>query len=152
MGMRATFKVACWALAALALGGCSGTGVQAVTAAPTASVSTAPDRAAAAVARNAPQLLEVAKRFGDQGCAYGKQGSSCSTDRVALGRLAGALQKDLDAAAPWGADVADLAERTASRLAAVAVLAEDETRPGAMLDTELVLLSRDLQEWSAHSG
>jgi hypothetical protein len=104
------------------------------------------------VARNAPQLLEVVKRFGDQGCAYGKQGSSCSTDRVALGRLAGAMQKDLDAAAPWGAEVADLAERTASRLAAIAVLAEDETRPGAMLDTELVLLSRDLQEWSAHSG
>lgn len=139
-------------LAAIALAGCSATGVQSPTAPPTASVSAGPSKAAAAVARNKPQLLEVAKRFGDQGCAYGRQGTSCSTDRLALGRLAGAMQKDLDAAAPWGADVADLAEKTASRLAAVAVLADDESYPGSMLDTELVLLSRDLQEWSAYGG
>jgi len=150
--MRATFGGALAALAAMALAGCSATGGQSPTEPPTASVSAAPSKAAAAVARNKPQLLEVVRRFNDQGCAYGRQGTSCSTDRVALGRLAGALQKDLDAAAPWGADVAVLAEKTASRLAAVAVLAEDEKRPGSMLDSELVLLERDLQEWSAYGG
>lgn len=150
--MRATFRGALAALAAMALAGCSATGAQSPTEPPTASASAGPSKAAAAVARNKPALLEVAQRFSDQGCAYGRQGTSCSTDRLALARLAGAMQKDLDAAAPWGADVATLAETTASRLAAVAVLAEDESRAGSMLDTELTLLSKDLQEWSAYGG
>lgn len=150
--MRATFGGALWALAALALGGCTGTGVQPATEAPSASVSASPNRAAAAVARNKPQLLEVVQRFQDQGCAYGRAGDSCGVDLIAIGRLADAMQKDLDAAAPWAPEVADLAERTSSRMAAVSVLAGDESHPGSMLDTELTLLSKDLQQWSAYGG
>lgn len=104
------------------------------------------------MARNKPQLLEAVKRFQDQDCAYRPAGATCAQDRATIARLADASQKDLDGAAPWAAEVAELAETTASRLAAVAILAEDPKRPGNMIDTELTLLTRDLQSWSAYGG
>lgn len=140
------------ALAALALSGCSGTGVQAVTAAPTAPASAGPSKAVVAVARNKPQLLEVVRRFNDQGCAYGRSGETCSTDTVALGRLAGAMRMDLDGSKPWSPEVADLAGQTASRLASVEVLLKDPAGMESVLDTQLVQLERDLQSWSAYGG
>ena len=95
---------------------------------------------------------EAVQRFRDQDCAYFPAGATCATDRAAIARLADAMQKDLDRTAPWAAEVEDLADKTASRLAAVAILAEDPKRPANMIDTELTLLTRDLQSWSAYGG
>lgn len=154
--MRATRKGALAALTIMALTGCAAEGGQSPTAPPTASASVAPtattSQAAAAIARNKPQLLEAMQRFQDQDCAYFPAGATCAADRAAIARLADAMQKDLDRTAPWAAEVEDLADKTASRLAAVAILAEDPKRPANMIDTELTLLTRDLQSWSAYGG
>ncbi len=153
--MNATYRGVLWILSAILLGGCGATGVQnQPTATPTASFSLgvekappSPPKAVTVIGRNWVGMLEVMQRFSDLGCAGGRAGESCSLNRRELGRLAGIMQTDLDAAAPGVGEVSRLAEKTASRLAAVAVLAEDDSAPASSLDMELTLLKKDLDSW-----
>lgn len=153
--MRATIGGALLALTAIALGGCTTEGVRPVTGPSTATVSlatpTSVSTAAAAVARRKDDLIEVIERFKDQGCAYGRTGTSCSSDRSKIKRLVDTMRSDLDNAAPWAATVESLAKRTSSRLAAVSMMTADMKPAGAMLDTELTALVQDLESWSTVS-
>lgn len=152
--MNATYRGVLWILSTILLGGCGATGLQnQPTATPTASFSLGvekapprPPKAITVIGRNWVGMLEVMQRFNDQGCADGRPGESCSLDRRELGRLAGIMQTELDAAAPGVGEVSKLAEKTASRLAAVAVLADD-SYPASSLYMELTLLKKDLDSW-----
>lgn len=158
--MRATFGGALLALAAIALSGCTGAGVQPVTGAPAASTPTTtislatPTSAGSAadmVNRRSEELIETMERFKDQGCAYGRKGTTCSLDRSRIHRMSTIMRVELDNSAPWAAGVEALAKRTSSRLAAVSSMTQDPGGGGALLDTEMTALIQDLTSWSSVS-
>ena len=153
--MRATFGGALLALSAIALGGCTGTGVQPATGPSTASASvvsiaspTTTSTAADIFDRRGDDLIDAIQSFKDQGCAYGRAGTTCSQDRARIHRLVNVIRAELDAAAPWAPAVDSLAKRTSSRLAAVSMMTGEGQKGGALLDTELTSLVIDLEDWS----
>jgi len=160
--MRATFKGALAALAAVALAGCTGTGVQAPTEAPTASVSAAPKTVqqvtAAVTSETRTFLANVAGRFDNNACqlvlerkAPGPERDLCAKDLAMIGRHAGTILADLEAQRPWPAAVEDRAQMTSKRLRAVVLAAADDTQVQVFSDAVLFLL-RDLKAWSAPKG
>ena len=153
--MNATLGGAFLALAAMGLGGCSQTGVQPATGPSTPSASvvsiaspTSAGTAADVFKRRGDDLIEIIERYKDQGCAYGRSGTTCAVDKAKIRRQVDIVRAELDAAKPWAPAVQDLAKRTASRLTAVSMMTGDSGNGGAMLDTELTSLVVDLDSWS----
>lgn len=153
--MRATFGGALLALSAIALSGCTAEGVQPVTGPSTPSASvvsiaspTSTGTAADILNRRGDDLIEVIQSYKDQGCAYGRTGTTCSQDQARIHRMADIIRAELDAVKPWSPAVESLADRTSRRLAAVSRLTEGSARGGSMLDTELTSLVVDLESWS----
>ena len=156
--MNATLGGAFLALAAMGLGGCSQTGVQPATGPSTPSASvvsiaspTSAGTAADIFERRGDDLIEVIERYKDQGCAYGRSGTTCTADQAKMHRLVDIMRAELDAAKPWAPAVQDLAKRTASRLTAVSMMTEPSEHGGSMLDTELTSLVVDLDSWTTVS-
>lgn len=108
-------------------------------------------RPAAVVAGDRDQILQEIQRYNDRLCLNNSSSADCALSLQALNRMAKTLMLKLDATKPWSYDVAELAERTATHLAAVGVLSGEYASP-SMIDTELTLLAECLREWSAVSG
>lgn len=156
--MRATIGGALLALSAIALSGCTAEGVQPVTGPSTPSASvvsiaspTSTGTAASVINRRGDDLIEVIQRYKDQGCAYGRTGTTCSQDQARIHRISDIMRAELEAVKPWAPAVEALAKRTQSRLAAVSRMTDGSAKGGSMLDTELTSLVVDLDSWSTVS-
>lgn len=105
----------------------------------------------AVIAGDKDQILQEIERWNEAICLNHPDSADCALSLQALNRMAKTLMLKLDATKPWSVEVADLAEETATRLAAVAVISPDFAS-AAMIDTSLVLLRDALQKWSALVG
>lgn len=103
---------------------------------------------ATVVAGDKDQILQEIQRYNEAICLNHPDSADCALSLQALNRMSKTLMLKLDATKPWAYDIAELAERTATRLAAVAVMSP-EFASASMIDTALVLLRDTLEEWSA---
>jgi hypothetical protein len=154
--MKATMKLAASLMALSCLVGCAPGGpVNQTAKEPTPMTSPTKEESAlgpaTVIAGDKDQILQEIKRWNEAICLNHPSSADCALSLQALNRMAKTLMLKLDATKPWPVDIADLAEKTATHLAAVAVLSP-EYASASMIDTELVLLRDALEEWSALVG
>lgn len=98
------------------------------------------------------RLQEEIQKWNDGMCVNATGSLDCTTATLALKRLSEAAALELENARPWPSEQEELADRTLSRLTAVARLTKDGQASTSMLDSELKFLDQTLQSWSAFSG
>ena len=157
--MRATFKGALAALAAVALAGCSQTGAQSPTEAPSASLSPEVRQLVGVMtSETRAKLLAAAEKFDADHCEVHIQRnnatpewSACLDTRNDLAGLAGRLEDDLTMRQAPPAELDDLVTRTSHALQGVRATAKNGTDP-KLLTLSLQILRGNVQEWSALKG